>query len=110
MPVRSLDLLDHQSHVISGTGPCYLDFSSTEVSTSEAFHLKKLDQAIDENFKEETQNTPKHSNVLFTTNRLSNKKAFLEICCLTSFGSPKGQSLLLAEAFHPQNPSASFCL
>lgn len=66
MTVRSWGLLGHPSHTTSGTGSCYLDFFSTKVPPSDAFHyLKKLDKAVDENFKEETQNTPNYSNVLF---------------------------------------------
>lgn len=47
-------------------GSCYLDFFSTKVPPSDAFSLlKKLDKTADENFKEETQNTPKYNSVLF---------------------------------------------
>lgn len=38
------------------------------------FSFKKSDKTTDENFKEETQNTPNYSNVLFTTNRLGSPR------------------------------------
>lgn len=41
------------------------------------FSFKKSDKTIDENFKEQTQNTPNYGNVLFTTNRLGSQKKSL---------------------------------
>uniref|UniRef100_A0A8C6FQX9 Uncharacterized protein n=1 Tax=Moschus moschiferus TaxID=68415 RepID=A0A8C6FQX9_MOSMO len=52
------------------------------------FSFKKPDKTIDENFKEETQNTPNYSNVLFITNRLGSP----EKSCIISFGPAQGQS------------------
>lgn len=34
----------------------------------------------------------------------------LQESCIISFGPAQGQSLLLAEVFHSQNPSSSFFL
>lgn len=74
MTARSFPLPDHQSHVISAAGPCYLGFSSTKVSTSEAFHLKSLIKQLTKQSRKKTQDTPKYSNVFFTTTRLRSQK------------------------------------
>lgn len=74
MTARSFPLPDHQSHVISAAGPCYLGFSSTKVSTSEAFHLKSLIKQLTKPSRKKTQDTPKYSNVFFTTTRLRSQK------------------------------------
>lgn len=115
MTARSFPLPDHQSHVISAAGPCYLGFSSTKVSTSEAFHLKSLIKQLTKQSRKKTQDTPKYSNVFFTTTRLRSQKKKKKKekpfhCCVTSFGSAGGESLLSAEALHSQNPSPSFFL
>ena len=49
MTVRSWGLLGRPSHTTSGAGSCYLDFFSTKVPPSDAFHsLEKLDKAVGE--------------------------------------------------------------
>ena len=116
MTARSFPLPDHQSHVISAAGPCYLGFSSTKVSTSEAFHLKSL-------IKQLTKPSRKKHRIPLNTamsslqppdlglqKKKKKKKRSLFIVVLLPLALQGGESLLSAEALHSQNPSPSFLL
>lgn len=109
MTVRSGGLLAHQSHTTRRTGSCYLDFFSTKVPPSDAFHyLKSLVKQLMKTSKK------KHRIPLNTAMSCFHPVAIRSPekpspCCIISLGSENRPSLLFACALHPAYQSPSFC-